>query len=77
MRKEGSQPKRQGGISLRPETWEAVDRLAQAAGVPRNRVMETAVEEHVKRVLKVPENGRMPHKVEESIWREADDADDE
>ena len=34
------QPKRQGGISLIPALWDAIDDAAKLAGVPRNRVME-------------------------------------
>lgn len=36
-------PKRQGGISLRPELWERIDAAARIAGVPRNQVMETVL----------------------------------
>jgi hypothetical protein len=32
--------KRQGGISLIPDLWDAIDRAAKLAGVPRNQVME-------------------------------------
>lgn len=34
-------PKRQGGISLIPELWAAIEQAAERGGVPKNRVMET------------------------------------
>ena len=37
--------KRQGGISLIPALWEEIDRVAKAAGVSRNQVMERALME--------------------------------
>ena len=40
-KRHGSEPKRQGGISLPPELWKRIDEAASIAGVPRNRVMET------------------------------------
>ena len=40
-----SQPKRQGGLSLIPALWEEIDKVAALAGVPRNRVIETALME--------------------------------
>lgn len=44
MRKpQHGQPKRQGGISLIPALWDEIDRVARAAGVPRNQVMERAL----------------------------------
>lgn len=36
--------KRQGGISLIPSWWDELDRAAALAGVPRNQVMERAIE---------------------------------
>jgi hypothetical protein len=36
-------PKRQGGISLIPALWAEIDRVAAAAGVSRNQVMERAL----------------------------------
>lgn len=40
-----NQPKRQGGLSLIPALWDEIDRVASLAGVPRNRVIETALME--------------------------------
>lgn len=37
--------KRQGGISLIPALWDAIDEAARLAGVPRNQVMERALME--------------------------------
>lgn len=37
------QTKRQGGISLIPDLWDEIDRIAKQAGVPRNQVMERAL----------------------------------
>jgi hypothetical protein len=45
MKTRSQPPKRQGGISLRPELWERIDEAARIAGVPRNQVMETALME--------------------------------
>ena len=39
------QPKRQGGLSLVPALWDEIDRIAKLGGVPRNRVIETALME--------------------------------
>jgi len=35
------QPKLQKGISLIPDLWQALDKAAAQAGVPRNQVVET------------------------------------
>ena len=43
MKAQARTPKKQGGISLRPELWERIDEAARLAGVPRNQVMETAL----------------------------------
>jgi hypothetical protein len=44
-RPELSQTKRQGGLSLVPALWDEIDRIAKLGGVPRNRVIETALME--------------------------------
>lgn len=36
-------PRKQGGLSLIPELWEAIDRTARLGKVPRNRVIETVL----------------------------------
>lgn len=37
------QVKRQGGLSLVPALWEVIQGIADAAGVPKNQVIENAL----------------------------------
>lgn len=37
------EPKKPGGIALRPSLWKRIDALAEERGVSRNEVMETCL----------------------------------
>lgn len=43
MKTQPREPKKQGGLSLRPELWNRIDDAARIAGVKRNQVIETVL----------------------------------